>query len=73
MSYRTEKKLFATQIRAVDPADGELKTWAGPYIEAYSHADADLIRNKEGLGYCEVVGEVVGFVSERVWWRHDAN
>lgn len=33
--------IFTTRIRAIDIEDGELKTWAGDYIEAISWREAE--------------------------------
>jgi hypothetical protein len=50
--------IFLTEIRAVDPTDGKLKTWAGPEVEAPSFSLAeDYCRDR--LGYCRVVGQLV--------------
>ena len=47
---------FITQIRAVDPLDGELRTWAGPEINAISWSLAEQYLQNNGLGYCKIVG-----------------
>ena len=48
--------LFTTTIRAIDPKDGELKTYAGPNVPGISFNDARAYCQKNGLGYCEVEG-----------------
>lgn len=55
----SEKKKWVTNIQAIDPNDGELKTFAGPYIEADSIEEAIEFTQKNGLGYCTVVGKLV--------------
>ena len=47
---------FITQIRAVDPLNGELRTWAGPEINAISWSLAEQYLQNNGLGYCKIVG-----------------
>jgi hypothetical protein len=50
---------FITEIQAIDPETGDLKTWAGPKIKAISYADAEAYCQNNGLGYCKVVGKLV--------------
>lgn len=52
-------KLFTTTIRAVDPSDGELKVWMGPNVPGISFKDARYYCDENGLGYCEILGELV--------------
>lgn len=33
--------IFTTIIRAIDPTDGEVKTWSGQYINAISWEEAE--------------------------------
>lgn len=35
--------IFTTRIRAVDPNDGEVKTWSGQPIEAISWKEAEMM------------------------------
>jgi hypothetical protein len=51
-------KLYTTELKAIDPHDGQLKTWMGQYIEAISFQDAVNICKRE-FGYLKVVGELV--------------
>jgi len=53
-------KKYATEILAIDPIDREMKTWTGPIIEAQSESNAFDFCQNNGLGYCNIVGEVVG-------------
>jgi hypothetical protein len=55
---------FTTEIQAIDPLDGEMKTWAGPYIKAISWAHARWKTQNEELGYCEVTGILYAEVDE---------
>jgi hypothetical protein len=50
---------WITSIRAIDPYDGELKTWMGPVIEAISIDDAWNYLEDNGLGYCSIDGELI--------------
>lgn len=46
--------IFLTKLKAVDPNDGELKTWSGPRISAISWGEAkEKIKNR---GYLEIDG-----------------
>lgn len=55
---------YTTIIRAVDPADGQLKVWMGPTIQAESIEAARLYCDTNDLGYCEIFGE---FIAEIGW------
>lgn len=52
-------KLFVTEIRAIDPVSGELKTYAGPHVPGIDSADAERYC-RENLGMCRVLGELIG-------------
>jgi len=52
-------KLFTTTIQAIDPSDGELKLWGGPNVPGISFKDARFYCDNNGLGYCEILGELV--------------
>lgn len=51
-------KWFLTEIKALHPITGEMKTWAGPNVQGISETQAQqwCIEN---LGYCKVVGELI--------------
>lgn len=51
-------KQFATEIQAIDPKDGKLKRWVGPPIPANTWEEAEDYCQKNGLGYCEVTGQL---------------
>ncbi len=57
-------KKFTTEIRAIDPLDGELKLWQGPNVESLNWEAAELYCQNNGLGYCKVVGEL----DEEIGW-----
>jgi len=50
---------FTTEIKAIDPADGELKAWCGPSIDAISPGMAKLYCQQNGLGYCKITGQLI--------------
>ena len=52
-------KYFVTEIKALDPRTGELKTFIGPRIKALNFKDAEIQCQTKGLGYCKVVGHLV--------------
>ena len=51
-------KRWVTEIRAIDPVDGELKTWGGPNVPGLTFGMAEQYC-RENLGYCRVIGELV--------------
>lgn len=58
MFVTSAMKLYLTQIQAVDPNDGELKTWAGPPIPADSYEEAVRYAQNNGLGYLVILGPI---------------
>ncbi|PPK98942.1 hypothetical protein [Parapedobacter indicus] len=55
-------KKWATEIMAVDPINGKLKTYGGPHIDAPTWEEATLFCQTNGLGYCKVVGQLIAEV-----------
>lgn len=55
-------KMFVTEICAVCPIDGKVKYFSGPYISAKSMEEATWMLQNTGLGYCKVLGELVGLI-----------
>lgn len=51
-------RTFLTQIIAVSPVTGVITHYAGPMIESISFDMARDYCNRNGLGYCNVIGEV---------------
>lgn len=51
--------IFYTELDAIDPADGQMKCWAGPEIECDSLAEAQEVCRLNGLGYLRIVGRKV--------------
>ena len=56
-------KTFTTIIQAVDPMDGILKEWLGPYIQA-QNIDQAINYCRNNIGYCKVDGELIAEVDE---------
>lgn len=55
---------FTTEIKAIDPLDGELKTYSGQHVEAPSWGLAEQWC-RENAGYLKVNGELVAEVDHR--------
>lgn len=51
--------MWVTEIHAIDPVDGILKTWRGPNVLGINYEDAERYCQHNGLGYCKVIGELV--------------
>ena len=52
-------KLWVTEIQAICPIDGELKTFCGPSVPAPTKQLAYEHCQNNGLGYCRVIGQLV--------------
>ena len=59
-------KLFTTTIKAIDPSDGELKLWGGPNVPGISFKDARQYCDENGLGYCDILGELVAEIPTKL-------
>jgi len=55
---------FTTNLVAIDPRDGIIKTWVGPIIEAPTFQLAEEQINNTGLGYLTVTGQLISTVDE---------
>ena len=44
---------------AIDPIDGQMKKWSGPYIDGISIYEAEQYLQANGLGYCMIDGELI--------------
>lgn len=64
LNETTDMRYFTTEVDAIDPADGILKTWQGPHVQAISFDDAKQYCNSEGMGYLRVTGILVKEVDE---------
>ena len=53
---------YQTMTRAIDPKDGELKTWIGPRIEAISRMEAE--EKIKEFGYLQITGLIHTEVDE---------
>ena len=52
-------KYWVTEIKAIKPGTGELRTYAGPTVPGISIGDAMAYCENHGLGYCTVLGELI--------------
>jgi len=52
-------KLWVTEIRAIDPKDGELKTYCGEIVPGDTQESAQQYCDDNELGYCKVLGQLV--------------
>lgn len=52
-------KQWCTEIKAIDPIDGEMKKWGGPNVPGISQKDAEQYCQANGLGYCSINGELI--------------
>lgn len=50
--------VWATQLKAIDPTDGELKSWVGPPISANTIEEAKEYCQQNELGYLEIIGQL---------------
>lgn len=57
-------KLWVTEIRAIDPRDGQLKAWGGPHVPGRTIEEAREYCENNSLGYCEVVGELLSEIAQ---------
>jgi len=55
-------KMFVTEILAQDPIDGKVKHYSGPHILAKDMDEANWMAQNTGLGYCKVIGELLGLI-----------
>lgn len=49
-------RYYTTLIHAINPKNGNLVLFSGPYIIALSFEDAQRYCDENGLGYCKVDG-----------------
>jgi hypothetical protein len=58
-------KKWGTTIHALDPIDGEYKEFSGPIITAPSRKLAFDYCQKNGLGYCPIIDELILLVPNK--------
>ena len=51
--------LYVTEIKALCPHTGEMKTYCGQEVQGISLEDAQNYCDTNGLGYCKVIGLLV--------------
>jgi len=64
-------KKWVTEILAIDPVSGQLKTYGGPHIDASTWEEATRFCQTNGLGYCRVVGQLIAEVDEKTGVKID--
>ena len=52
-------KTFLTEIYAMCPQEGIMKTYLGPLVPGISYEDAQHNCENNGLGYCKMTGNLV--------------
>ena len=52
-------RYWTTRIRAICPIQKEMVEWVGPHVPGFTKRHAEEYCQKNGLGYCEVDGELV--------------
>ena len=63
-------KTFETLIKAIDPHDGEIKTFKGNAISAKSKEEARKYCDNNGLGFLHISDEIVAsydFDRNKIW------
>ena len=50
---------WGTEIQALDPKTKELKTYGGPNVPGFMRVAAEQYCQRNGLGYCKVLDELV--------------
>lgn len=64
-------KQYVTEIKAVNPKTGKLTNYMGPYVLGISFEDAERYCQLNGLGYCDVTGELISEIDEVTGERND--
>lgn len=59
-------KLYTTELKAIDPRVGELKSWSGPTVPGISFEDARWYCDNHELSYCVVTGELVCEIGTKI-------
>jgi len=52
-------KLYCTEIKAINPLNGNMTIWGGPNVPGISFKDAENYCQNNGLGYCKIIGTLV--------------
>jgi len=55
---------YITKLTAVDCSDGLIKTWVGQTIEAPNYQLAEEYLMNNGLGYLEIIGELISTTNQ---------
>lgn len=54
-----DMKYWVTELKAIDPKTGELRTYGGPHVPGISKKDAERYCQQNGLGYLVVIGRII--------------
>lgn len=52
-------KYWVTTIKAINPRTSLLDNWIGPNVPGISKKDAERYCQQNGLGYCQIAGELI--------------
>lgn len=64
-------QLYETEIKALNPKTGQLATYGGPNVPGISHSDAEDYCQRNGLGYCKVLGVLIAEIPCTENWEPD--
>lgn len=53
----TTIKCYTSEVKAIDPKSGEMKTWPGMLAHGETQEEAQASLDKGGFGYCKITGE----------------
>ena len=57
---------YTTELKAIEPISGELRTFCGPYVPAISWAQAEEFCQNNGFGYLRITGQLVAEIGTKV-------
>lgn len=57
---------YTTELKAIDPLSGELKTFCGPHIPAVSWTNAEEFCQERGFGYLRITGQLISEIGTKV-------
>lgn len=57
---------YTTELQAINPLTGELRTFCGPHIPAISWTKAEEFCQECGFGYLRVTGQLIAEIGTKV-------
>lgn len=57
---------YTTELEAIEPISGELRTFCGPHIPAISWSKAEEFCQERGFGYLRVTGQLIAELGTKV-------